>query len=390
MMNNQSFDKMITLAFQDLELTQGRKYFSSTELLPRLNFNPQDLQTENAYLRNLEFTLKTRNDLFQEEPFNTGRYCLVKNSMSLQDDKINEFDPRKLRSGMQQEPNMTNGRVGYSNTTSVGIPISMLNQDPMRYRDYERGSYLTNEISKPTGISQGYYYMDHFNPPLSNFSSRVYPRKSQNYFTSTSDVNDRFSGESIPRQTNIIGGDGISRQSIMNGEGISRHTNLMTGDRQSINQFNFYSPSQTSIHYPYRSISTDIKESPRTIKNENLSVYNISDNLHSFQETVKNPKSYLWCHQCKKKNRNVVYCSKYHVGFCSKKYCKRCIEKHYNEDFDSIDQKTWICMFCRGICLCACCRRKRGEEVPKRVMKKRKLEEDTQEDTPDTKKQKIE
>jgi len=48
-------------------------------------------------------------------------------------------------------------------------------------------------------------------------------------------------------------------------------------------------------------------------------------------------------------------------------------------------------MFCRGICLCACCRRKRGEEVPKRVMKKRKLEETTDPIEPpqETKKTKI-
>jgi len=89
----------------------------------------------------------------------------------------------------------------------------------------------------------------------------------------------------------------------------------------------------------------------------------------------KMSKSGLWCHQCKKKNRNIVYCSKYCLGFCSKKYCKRCIEKHYNENFDSIDKKNWICMFCRGLCLCASCRRKRGEIVPKRIMKnKRKAE----------------
>jgi len=47
-------------------------------------------------------------------------------------------------------------------------------------------------------------------------------------------------------------------------------------------------------------------------------------------------------------------------------------------------------MFCRGICLCACCRRKRGEEVPKRVMKKRKLEDSEKLDIKETKKQKLE
>jgi len=93
-------------------------------------------------------------------------------------------------------------------------------------------------------------------------------------------------------------------------------------------------------------------------------------------ETKSSSKAGLWCHQCKKKNRNIIYCSKYNLGFCSKKYCKRCLEKHYNEVFDNIDKKNWICMFCRSVCLCASCRRKRGEVVPKRVMKnKRKAEE---------------
>jgi len=86
----------------------------------------------------------------------------------------------------------------------------------------------------------------------------------------------------------------------------------------------------------------------------------------------KTHKAGLWCHQCKKRSRNVVYCSTYDLGFCSKKYCKRCLEKHYNENFDAIDQKNWLCMFCRGICLCASCRRKRGEIVPKRVMKNKR------------------
>jgi len=79
-----------------------------------------------------------------------------------------------------------------------------------------------------------------------------------------------------------------------------------------------------------------------------------------------------WCHQCKKKSKRVVHCSKNRFGFCSKKFCKKCIEKHYKVTFDDVDQKNWTCAFCSGNCLCASCRRKRGEEVPKRVMRKRK------------------
>jgi len=165
-----------------------------------------------------------------------------------------------------------------------------------------------------------------------------------------------------------------------------------TDDRQSYQCNIDNSVRINQVSYPYINLpelrgKSDLNDIPRIIKNDNHKV----DPLPWIQQPIKAPKSYLWCHQCKKKNRNVVYCSKYLVGFCSKKYCKRCVEKHYNEDFESIDQKTWICMFCRGVCLCACCRRKRGEEVPKRIMKKKeKIEEmDNEKKDPDpNKKQK--
>jgi len=55
-----------------------------------------------------------------------------------------------------------------------------------------------------------------------------------------------------------------------------------------------------------------------------------------------------------------------------KKYCKGCIERHYNESFSDIEQEKWICLFCRNLCVCAFCRRKRGEAVPKKILTKRK------------------
>jgi len=85
--------------------------------------------------------------------------------------------------------------------------------------------------------------------------------------------------------------------------------------------------------------------------------------------------NFLWCHQCKQKHDTVYYCSKYESGSCSKKYCKGCIERHYNESVVDIDPKKWICMYCRNICICAFCRRKRGEESPKKqypITKKRR------------------
>jgi hypothetical protein len=79
-----------------------------------------------------------------------------------------------------------------------------------------------------------------------------------------------------------------------------------------------------------------------------------------------------WCHQCKQKHNEIVYCSKFFSGSCTKKYCKGCIERHYNETYDNICKDKWVCLFCRNLCVCAFCRRKRGEDVPKKVTKRKK------------------
>jgi hypothetical protein len=78
-----------------------------------------------------------------------------------------------------------------------------------------------------------------------------------------------------------------------------------------------------------------------------------------------------WCHQCKQKHNEIVYCSKFHDGSCTKKYCKGCIERHYHESYDNIQKDKWVCLFCRNLCVCAFCRRKRGEDVPKKVLKRK-------------------
>jgi hypothetical protein len=75
------------------------------------------------------------------------------------------------------------------------------------------------------------------------------------------------------------------------------------------------------------------------------------------------PFSSLWCHQCKQKHADVVYCSRFLKGTCSKKYCKGCLARHYNEELNEEDKQTWICIYCRNSCTCASCRRKRGEEA---------------------------
>jgi len=89
------------------------------------------------------------------------------------------------------------------------------------------------------------------------------------------------------------------------------------------------------------------------------------------RSSKKKPLS-QWCHQCKQKHNEIVYCSKFFSGSCTKKYCKGCIERHYSETYDNIHKDKWICLFCRNLCVCAFCRRKRGEDVPKKVTKRKK------------------
>jgi hypothetical protein len=82
-----------------------------------------------------------------------------------------------------------------------------------------------------------------------------------------------------------------------------------------------------------------------------------------------------WCHQCKQKHNEILYCSKFQDGSCTKKYCKGCIERHYHESYDNIQKDKWVCLFCRNLCVCAFCRRKRGEDVPKKVLKRKNNKE---------------
>jgi len=77
-------------------------------------------------------------------------------------------------------------------------------------------------------------------------------------------------------------------------------------------------------------------------------------------DPVLNPQ---WCHQCKLKHIDIIYCCKNKDGICSKKYCKNCIMRHYSEDITELDRDTWNCYYCQTICKCAQCRRKRGEPV---------------------------
>lgn len=69
--------------------------------------------------------------------------------------------------------------------------------------------------------------------------------------------------------------------------------------------------------------------------------------------------SSLWCHQCKQKHDYVLYCTRN----CSKKYCTRCVQRHYNEQIEDIEIEQWVCYYCKGVCTCASCRRRRAKET---------------------------
>eukprot|EP01091_Cochliopodium_minus_P011153 TRINITY_DN309_c1_g2_i1.p1 TRINITY_DN309_c1_g2~~TRINITY_DN309_c1_g2_i1.p1 ORF type:complete len:394 (-),score=104.03 TRINITY_DN309_c1_g2_i1:92-1273(-) len=78
-----------------------------------------------------------------------------------------------------------------------------------------------------------------------------------------------------------------------------------------------------------------------------------------------------WCHQCKIKQPEVLACVNFWKNRknkkCNGKYCPKCIDKHYNEDYEKLkSQEEWICYSCEYICKCASCKRKRGSYVCRR------------------------
>eukprot|EP01091_Cochliopodium_minus_P010585 TRINITY_DN2840_c0_g1_i1.p1 TRINITY_DN2840_c0_g1~~TRINITY_DN2840_c0_g1_i1.p1 ORF type:complete len:352 (+),score=71.86 TRINITY_DN2840_c0_g1_i1:82-1137(+) len=78
-----------------------------------------------------------------------------------------------------------------------------------------------------------------------------------------------------------------------------------------------------------------------------------------------------WCHQCKMKQTKLYSCvnlwKSKKENKCNGKYCGRCIEKHYNENMEELkNNSNWTCYSCQKVCVCAACKRKRGEPVAKR------------------------
>jgi len=82
-------------------------------------------------------------------------------------------------------------------------------------------------------------------------------------------------------------------------------------------------------------------------------------NNRNEETKTKNSKQKLfqWCHQCKQKHDYVFHCSQ----DCNKKYCAKCLHRHYNEKESEIDPDNWVCVYCRQLCCCAFCRKKKAK-----------------------------
>lgn len=82
----------------------------------------------------------------------------------------------------------------------------------------------------------------------------------------------------------------------------------------------------------------------------------------------------IWCHQCKMKKGIIVCCDNFFKRQkderCNGKYCENCVARHYGVEVEELkDKKEWKCFKCEGTCVCASCKRERGENIP---VKKRK------------------
>jgi len=87
--------------------------------------------------------------------------------------------------------------------------------------------------------------------------------------------------------------------------------------------------------------------------------------------------SEIWCHQCKMKKNEVICCDNFFKknkqGRCNGKYCDNCMQRHYQTCIDDLrDLKEWACFKCTQKCVCASCKRERGDNVPVKKRRKRK------------------
>jgi len=97
----------------------------------------------------------------------------------------------------------------------------------------------------------------------------------------------------------------------------------------------------------------------------------------------------IWCHQCKMKKSEVICCDNFFKknkqGRCNGKYCDNCMQRHYQTCIDDLrDLKEWACFKCTEKCVCASCKRERGDNVPvkKRRKRKNRSSDDSLDNTP--------
>ncbi|EFA86756.1 hypothetical protein PPL_00561 [Heterostelium album PN500] len=82
-----------------------------------------------------------------------------------------------------------------------------------------------------------------------------------------------------------------------------------------------------------------------------------------------------WCHQCKALKFEFIQCQASEAGRpkCNKRFCSTCLTKHYNKEVAVLKEraKPWVCPFCKNTCICAACKRRRGNSERKLSKNKR-------------------
>ncbi|XP_058187908.1 uncharacterized protein LOC131304613 isoform X2 [Rhododendron vialii] len=77
------------------------------------------------------------------------------------------------------------------------------------------------------------------------------------------------------------------------------------------------------------------------------------------------------CHQCRHKAMGLVASCKNKKKNkpCTTSYCKNCLLNRYGEKVEEVTVlEDWLCLKCRGICNCSCCRKKQGHQPTGRLV----------------------
>ncbi|GAQ86643.1 Zinc-finger domain of monoamine-oxidase A repressor R1 [Klebsormidium nitens] len=67
------------------------------------------------------------------------------------------------------------------------------------------------------------------------------------------------------------------------------------------------------------------------------------------------------CHQCRQKTLELTAVCKQSNSKCKRGFCSKCLFNRYGEKVEDVTQlESWACPFCRGLCNCSNCRKKKG------------------------------